>query len=197
MKFITALALAGIFVATFSQSTSAQLLTGHIGFVGEVQADSSEASTATEAVQWNSALVLGASGSFATAGVTNFESASFAPSWNFNDTTPIANFWTVGGFTFALLDSSIDPTGTGGTAPFGSIKVDVNGTVSGNGYSATPFEGTLTFADPNDGSGPNEYTAQWSFAPIPVATPVPEPDPALLLGAALPILALVRRKFKG
>ena len=193
MKTITFLiAAAGMIAVAASQTAGAQPLAGNIGFVGEIEANSSEASTATEAIAWNSALVLGESGSFAAAGITNGESALFSVPWNFNDTTQIDDFWTVGGFTFNLLDSSIDPTGTGGTYPFGSVKVDVDGTASGNGYTAAPFSGTLTFADPNDGSGLEEFTAQWSFA----AVPVPEPGTMALLGAALPALMLVRRKFK-
>ena len=196
MKFITTLVLAGLIAAAASQMASAQLIAGNIGFVGEIVVNSTQASLTTKANFWNGMEVIGnPNGSFATAGITQFASASFAGSWNFNDTTPVTNFWTIGNFSFTLQNSFIDPTGTGGTAGHSSIKVDVEGTVSGNNYTSTPYSGTLTFADPTDGDGPNDFLAQWSFQPVPV--PVPEPAPALLLGAALPVFALVKRKLKG
>ena len=186
-------ALAGV---AATQTASAVPITGNIGFTGEAVVNSSEASTATMVTQWNATQVIGnPNGSFASAGVTQFETAIFSSPWVFNDTTPITSFWSVGGFTFALANSFIDPTGTGGTLGHSSIKVDVNGSVSGNGYTATAFSGTLTFADPNDGTGPDAFTAQWSFTPV---NSVPDGGTtALLLGGALCGLALIKRKTTG
>jgi len=100
----------------------------------------------------------------------------------------------VGGFTFNLSSSSINPSGTGGTYPFGSVKVDISGTLSGNGYTDVPLTGSMLFADPSIPSpGTETFATQLSFAPL----PVPEPGAGLLLGAVLPVLVLVRRKFRG
>lgn len=194
MKYITTLALAGIFALSIPHTSSAQQTSGNLGFTGEILVNSPEASTATEALGWNSTYALGGSGSFAGLGG---QPATFTAPWFFDNTNPIANFWTVDGFSFTLLNSAIDPTGTGGGYPFGSIKVDLSGTVSGDDYATTPFAGTMTFADPNDGSGLDSFTVQLSFTSLPVTTPVPEPGSAVLLGLALPALALLKRKFKG
>ena len=170
-------------------------ITGNIGFTGEAVVNSSQASTSTMVTQWNATQIIGnPSGSFATSGLTQFETAVFSSPWVFNDTTPITSFWSVGGFTFALANSLIDPTGTGGIAGHSSIKVDVNGSVSGHGYTATAFSGTLTFADPNDGTGPDAFTAQWAFTPV---NSVPDGANTLtLLGLTTLGLMLVNRKYR-
>ena len=193
--------LAGLVAAAILPTANAQSITGNIGFTGEIVVNNSfayyAAATATNAIAWNGTEVFGFfpnNSSFGSAGITSLESATFAPNWSFDDTTIITNFWKVGGFTFTLDNSIIDPSGTGGNIGNSSIRVDVDGTISGNGYAITPYTGTMTFADPSDGGGPNAFTAQWAFQPVPV--PVPEPDPRVLLGAALPALLVFKRKFK-
>ena len=191
MKNIIKIAAVAAVAVAVTESANATSISGNIGFTGEAVVNSSQASTATMVTQWNGTEIIGnPSGSFATGGLTQFESVLFSAPWSFNDTTPITGFWQVGAFSFTLANSVIDPTGTGGTAGHSSIKVDVNGTVTGTGYTATAFSGTLTFADPSDGSGPDAFTAQWSFQPVPDGGTT-----VLLLGAALSGLAVVKRKF--
>jgi hypothetical protein len=189
--------IAGVAVlaAVATNNARAVPITGNIGFTGEAVVNSAQASTATMVTQWNATQIIGKpSGSFAASGLTQFETAIFSAPWLFNDTTPISRFWSVGGFTFALASSLIDPTGTGGIAGHSSIKVDVNGSVTGNGYTATAFSGTLTFADPNDGSGPDAFTAQWSFTPV---NSVPDGANTLtLLGLTTLGLVLINRKYR-
>ena len=158
-------------------------INGSIGFAGTVSLNTSSAATATAVTGWHfagttgSPYVAAADGDFAGAlGM----SATFAAPWSFNS-GPLSTFWTVDGFTFDLLSSSITSQGVGQNGN-GFVIVNGMGTVSGNGFTPTPGTWSFTTQDPSAG-------AVFSFS---ASDAVPEPSigaliagGGLLLGAAL------------
>src|SRR2546423_8495557 len=107
---------------------------GNINFTGGVTLDSS-AGTASQVLTWTSASVLAVDGSFIPFVAAGNSVAISAP-WSFNSGA-IANFWTVGGFTFDLIGSVI----TSQTP--NSVSVSGSGTLTGHGFD--PSVGTWTF----------------------------------------------------
>ena len=130
--------------------------------------DTASAGTANEVTGWNNTVVLGRSGSFSS--IANYTPVSIVSPWFFNTSTPISDFWQVGGFSFELLSSSIVTQGSG------AVYVSGVGTVSGNGYEDTTLYWSFTSQDPsldNDG---------WTFSAS--TTAVPEPS-TVVAGALL------------
>lgn len=134
------------------------------------------------------------SGSFST--ISSGTAATFTSStWFFTTGTAINNFWSVGGFTFELLSSSI--TSQGGTVfngPNANGFVVANGTgiVSGNGYTPTAINWSFTSQDPKIPFGDS---AGWTFSAS-SASLVPDGGATvMLLGLALSGVALLKRKL--
>lgn len=172
-------------------------VTGSIGFTGGATFNTSSAATATQVTSWVSPQVTLDSGVFAVPSVfaiTPGTAVAFAPgAWNFNTTTPINSFWSVGGFTFELLSSSV--TSQGGTpGSSGYVAVSGTGIVSGNGYDPTSMSWSFTSQDPKAGVAPDS----WTFSASGTAsggTGVPDGgSTAMFLGAALSGLAFLKKK---
>lgn len=177
---VTALALV--------QSLQATPISGNISFTGWATLDSSSAGNATAVTSWIAPVNAGGTtGTFG--GIANGTAAAFSPAvWNFNTSTPINNFWMVGGFSFELLSSSI--TSQGYDASGGSVTVDGSGWVSATGYTTTLMSWHFTTQD--NGSGTTQ--TQWSFS----AGDQSVPDggaTVMLLGIALSGVALLRKKL--
>src|ERR1044071_9902957 len=107
-RILVFLALGLISCALCVQRAQALEITGAITFAGGVELDSTTVNTATQVLTWldeSGALptVQSASGSFTG---LDGATATFAFPWSFNS-GPIAAFWTVGGFTFNLIASTI------------------------------------------------------------------------------------------
>src|SRR5580700_6776932 len=93
---------ATILLAATATQVHAIPITGNIGFSGLVTLNTSSPATATEVTSWVNSQVEGDSGVFGSgvfALATGTPVTMTSQIWNFNTSTPIANFWSVGGFT--------------------------------------------------------------------------------------------------
>jgi hypothetical protein len=161
-------------------------ITGNITFAGSVSLDMPSVNTATMVTAWHGLAtgdkpqVQSRDGSFFTSGVMPGDGTTFHAPWTFNS-GPISSFWSVDGFTFDLLTSSIVHQGGG------SLAVQGTGNVSHSGFATTPGTFNFTTQDPSASS-------QFSFS---AATAVPEGGTAVLLAIGGLCLAggkLLRRK---
>ena len=182
--------------ALFSPSAQAVEITGHISFAGAVRLNSPSLLSATAVNQWRDvfdqnpgfANVAGApTGSFA--GFVNAgDLAAFATPWTFGVVNggPQNALWSVGGFTFDLLSSTVI------TRTATDLVIHGTGTISGNGFD--PTAGVWDFHISNAG-GQNQQN--FSFAASSDGQGVPDGGSAVaLLGIALAGIEVVRRKIK-
>ncbi len=117
--------------------------------------------------------------------------------WNFNTSTPINSFWTVGGFTFQLLSSFIAAQGTSSSG-MAYLYVEGTGLVSGNGYTPTMMSFNLTSQDPI--AGENAGVDSWSFSASGASTAPSVADggsTVMLMGLALTGVAWMRKNRLG
>src|SRR6266436_8508943 len=172
----------------FSQQAQATAITGDIQFAGETQFDTNSLATATTVVTWydvfhNAGFSSVTSGTGDFAGIAPGTSAAMA-AWAFNPSTPTPGLWSVGGFTFNLLSSTIV------TQNASTLVITGTGIVSGNGFDPTAMDWSFT----TQSSGGRTRTT-FSFSANGVA--VPDGGSAvMLLGAALSALGMARRFLK-
>ena len=174
-------AIGFISCALLSQSAQAAgLISGDITFAGTVTLDTASAGTATKVTAWHglsttpsSGLpqVQDAEGDFATF-ITAGDGVLFHAPWSFNSGA-IASFWSVDGFTFDLLSSSI-----ASPRPSDAVTADGVGTISGHGFDPTP--GTFHFTTQNPSAD-----AQFSFSASGEAVPEPMTIVSFLSGSSL------------
>jgi hypothetical protein len=165
------------------QSIQATTINGNVGFTGRVTYDTGSAGTATEVTSWIDPAVNGTFGAFTT--LAYGTAVSFNPAyWHFATVAPINNFWSVGGFTFELLSSSITAQGTG------FVVVNGTGIVTGNGYTATSMTWSFTSQDPPTTANPDSWTFSVSANSVPDGGAT-----VMLLGLALSGVALLRKKL--
>jgi len=168
------------FAVALTQTARAIPIAGNLGISGAVQLDTGSASTATKALSWINTVANGQSGAFI--GIVNDTSVVMTSPWSFNSGT-LNNFWQVGGFTFNLIKSSIfSQDGT-------FLNVLLAGTVTGNGFDATAFTGTMQLANPA-ANGLTVFTERLSFSAVPDSG-----NTVLLLGMACAAMFLVKRKL--
>jgi len=184
MKLIT-IAGAALLCMALAQSTQAVLITGNMGFTGRVTYDTTSAGTATEVVNWVTPTVNGTSGAFTT--IANGTSVNLVSPWFFNTASAINSFWSVGGFTFQLLSSSVTAQGSGS---LGWVIVNGTGIVTGNGYDATVLGWSFTSQDPSVTQNPTTFTFSASANSVPDGGAT-----VMLLGIALSGVALLKRKL--
>jgi hypothetical protein len=161
----------------------ATLITGNIGFSGAVDMNSTSVNSATEVTSWLNTVAASPSGSFV--GIVNNGDPVLmegATPWSFTSGA-LDNFWSVDGFTFNLASSSIV------SQVGGFLNVLLVGTVSGNGFSTTAFDGSFQVADPASG-GPETYTERLSFNSVPDGGTT-----VVLLGLGLLSLGLLRKQM--
>lgn len=158
-------------------------ITGDIGFSGSVQLNSMSANTATAVTAWYNTVAASPSGSFVGI-VNNGDAVSMtgATPWSFNSGA-LPNFWSVDGFTFSLVTSSIYSQGGG------FLNVLLAGTVAGNGFDVTGFNGSFQVGNPPSG-GRCTFTERLSFNSVPDGGTT-----VMLLGSALMGLGLLKRKL--
>ena len=193
-KTILAVLAIGLFsTGFFCQQAQAAPINGNITFGGSAELDTSSAATATGVILngWHGGSttpiagapqVQSVDGDFATF-VTVGDGTAFASPWSFNS-GPIPNFWSVDGFTFDLISSSItNQGGTPGTSGF--VFVTGSGTASGHGFDPTPGVWRFSTQDPPAGSPP-----QFSFS---ASTAVPEGRITTLFG--LGVLGLIGQRL--
>jgi len=160
------------------QQAQAAQINGAITFAGGVTLDTDSVNTATEVTSWVDATVQSGSGSFA--GLDNM-AVAFTPTWFFNS-GPIVAFWSVGGFTFDLIASSVFQR-------FGDgfLLVTGTGTITGNGLE--PSFGTWFFSVQDD---PANDVFSWSGG----TEAIPDGGATVaLLGLSLAGIEGIRRKL--
>ena len=183
-KFI-ALAGAAVLTVALTQTVQAIPVTGNIGFSGTADLNSRSVNMASAVVAggWRNTVVGSASGSFAFI-PTLAPVVMTSSQWNFVSGA-LPAFWSVGGFTFDLVSSSIFSQGGG------FLNVLLNGMVTGNNYDPTQFSGSFQVADPA-ANGQVTFTERISFN----STAVPDGGATvLLLGMGLIAMTLLKRKM--
>ena len=182
IKFLYS-SLAGIALTMFAQTLQAVPITGNIGFSGTAQLNTTTVQTATEVVSWFPTVVNAESGSFSSVAIGS--DVLLASPWLFNS-GPLNNFWRVGGFTFDLLSSTISLR----QGLF--LDVSLIGTVTGNGFTDSPFTGTFQVGDPS-ANGDTTFTERLSFT----NAAVPDGGSTLImLGLTGLAMALVKRHLR-
>jgi hypothetical protein len=190
-KTLLALLTTGILSsAFFSQQAQATAITGNINFAGSVQFDTNSLATATRVVTWfdvfhnagHSNVTGGSTGDFA--GILPGTQANMGQPWIFNPSTPTPGLWSVGGFTFDLLSSTVV------TQNAGLLFVTGTGTVSGNGFDPTAMAWSFTTQSAN-----GRTNTEFSFSANGVAAP-DGGSAVALLGLALTGIEVLRRKLR-
>ena len=173
--------------AVFSQQAQATQINGNINFAGSVQFDTNLLQNVTKVVTWFdilnhagfSSVAPGGTGDFA--GIAPGTQATMAQPWIFIPSTPTPGLWSVGGFTFDLLTSTVV------TRNSTFLNISGTGIVSGNGFDPTSME--WSFTAQNAGGRPRTI---FSFSANGVAVPDGGAT-VMLLGAALGVLGMARR----
>jgi VPDSG-CTERM motif len=161
--------------------TASTAIQGNITFSGGATLDTGNANTAHAVTSFKNTVVQSVSGDFDTF-INDLDPATFSASWVFDPSTPTSSLWSVGGFTFDLLTSTIVMRGGG------FLIISGTGTISGNGFD--PTAGTWSFTTQNPSS-----RGTFSFSAGGLA--VPDGGSAVgLLGLALIGIEVLRRKFK-
>jgi hypothetical protein len=173
--------------AVFSQQAQASQINGNINFAGSVQFNTNLLQNVTRVVTWYdilnhagfSSVAPGGTGDFA--GIAPGTQATMAQPWIFIPSTPTPGLWSVGGFTFDLLTSTVV------TRNSTFLNISGTGIVSGNGFDPTSME--WSFTAQNAGGRPRTI---FSFSANGVAVP-DGGTTVMLLGAALGVLGMARR----
>lgn len=134
--------IAGALLLAFAVTnvSLADPINGKITFAGGMTLDSSNPDTATAVTSWVNSKVQSSSGDFATFASAG-DAVAFNAPWSFNSGA-ISNFWSVDGFTFDLISSTILSQGSG------FLNVIGVGTASGHGFD--PYVGTWRFSTQDD-----------------------------------------------
>ena len=190
-KTILTLIVAGFALTSLStQEAQAAQIHGRLDLAGSVRFDSSALQNVTQVLDWRD--VFGNLGFSNVAGVTGTyvglvslgDQATMATPWIFNPSTPTPSLWSVDGFTFDLTSATIVTQ----NATF--LNITGVGTVSGNGFDATPARWAFTVQ--NAGGGTGDF---FSFSAN-TASNVPDGGSAVaLLGISLVAIEFVRRKL--
>ena len=200
---LTALTIGALGFGILSNEAHAVLIVGDIQFAGRADLNGNTLTpnppnpfppspiipaTAVEAGGFTSVTVSSTSGDFSV--VPNSTPVTYTPlQWNFNSGA-IANFWTVGGFTFDLTSSAVQ-------SQSGSfLEVTGNGFVRSTNplLDLTPAFYTFSISSADGATTGNVYGFSASTATRGVG--VPEGGSALaLLGMAFAGIELARRKL--
>lgn len=173
------LVLVAVFLGStfFSQDATATLITGSIAFSGQMQYDTGNLDTADAITRWGNTKVQSADGSFGV--IPQLSAANFSAPWNFDPSTPRAGLWSVGGFTFDLLTSTIVSQGGG------LLSLTGTGFVVNSAFETTA--GTWTFTSQSASTGRFIFTS---------GSAVPDGGSALaLLGIGVVGIEALRRKI--
>ncbi len=167
----------------FSQQAHASPINGDIQFAGSAQFDTNSLLTATTVASWiNAHTEAGYTGDFS--GILINTPVTMGTSWIFSPSTPTPGLWSVGGFTFDLLSSTV------AMRTASALVIEGTGIVSGNGFDPTAMDWSFT----TQSSGGRTRTV-FSFSANGVA--VPDGGSAVaLLGLALTGIEVLRRRLK-
>ena len=164
-------------------------ISGNISFAGGVTFNNTSAISATAVTSWASPAVSLVSGTFATSspGAALADPAQFTTSsWNLNTFTHVLNFWSVDGFSFELLSSSVFQQTSSSIIATGTVIV------SGNGYTPTSMLWMFTAPEIMVGYAPTATFRVYSNNNGPVSVPDGGAT-AALLGIALAGLRWMRK----
>ena len=163
-------------------SASADQIVGNITIDGGATLDTGVVGTANAVTAWISPDVDSRDGNFAAFVAVGAPVTMTAP-WTFDPSGPLAAFWSVGGFTFNLLSSSVDFQNAN------SLVISGSGTIVGNGFDPTP--GVFNFST----QAPSA-SGVFSFSAANGAVGVPDGGSTIgLLGFGLLGLSSLRRRF--
>jgi hypothetical protein len=190
-KTIFAVLATGILsCAAFSHQAQATSINGDIQFGGETQFDTNSLATATHVNTWfdvfhNAGFSSITRGTGDFGGIAPGTQAATAQLWMFNPSTPTPSLWSVGGFTFHLLSSTVP------TQNASSLTVAGTGIVSGNGFDPTFMNWSFTPA-----SSGGETSITFSFTAIGSTAVADTGSAVALLGFALTGIEVLRRRLR-
>ena len=178
-----------------AQATPSVLITGDIQFAGEVAFDTNSLATATRVATWFDVFhnagfssVTSASGDIALF-VSPGDQATMS-SWVFNPSTPTLGLWSVGGFTFNLLASTVV------TQNATTLVIEGIGIVSGNGFDPTSMQWSFTTQSAGGGTRTSFSFSGNGNAIGGVGHGLPDGGSGIaLLGIVLIGIEVLRRKF--
>jgi VPDSG-CTERM motif len=189
-KTILAVLATGILsCAAFSDQAQATSINGDIQFGGETQFATNSLATATHVNTWfdvfhNAGFSSVTSGTGDFAGIAPGTQAAMTQLWMFNPSTLTPSLWSVGGFTFELLSSTVP------TQNALSLTVAGTGIVSGNGFDRTSMDWSFTTAGSGGETSTFSFTANGSIV-------APDTGSAVaLLGFALTGIEVLRRRLR-
>lgn len=187
------LAIGVLSCALLSQPARAQTpIQGTIQFGGAALFDTNSLATATRVNVWfddqsnpgHSTVEPGNTGVFAA--IPSGTQADMAQPWIFNPSTPTPHLWSVAGFTFDLLSSTIV------TQNASFLNISGTGIVSGPpGFDPTNMDWAFSTQSAGGGTG-----TIFSFSANGVAVPEPAASALTLLGFALTGMEVWRRKLR-
>jgi hypothetical protein len=180
-SIIATLAAGFLCCGLLSEVATATLITGSISFSGQVQYDTGNLNTADAITSYSNARVQGSNGSFG--GIAQNTAANFNVPWNFDSSAPKSALWSVGGFTFDLLTSTIVNQGGG------ILTIMGTGIISSTNQAFDSTAGTWVFSS-------QDPSTRGKFSFSVGNTAVPEGGSALaLLGIGLVVIETLRRRF--
>ncbi len=178
---LTLLATSLATVGLTSHQAQASQINGAITFAGGAIFDTNSLATATRVNSFEDVTVMSRDGDFAAFANVG-DAVSTTTPYVFVPSTPTPALWSVGGFTFDLANSVVVLQTSGFLAITGS------GTISGNGFDATPGTWSFTSQSPS-------ASGVFSFSAGSNAQGVPEGGSTVaLLGLGLAGVAMLRRK---
>ncbi|HVR35616.1 MAG TPA: VPDSG-CTERM sorting domain-containing protein [Methylomirabilota bacterium] len=167
-------------VSLFASNASAIQIGGNITFTGGATLNGA-LSSATSVTSFENVQVLNLDGAY-SGFVSVGDAVTMAPSWQFNPSTAVNGLWSVGGFSFDLIASTIEHQSNAG------LTISGTGTLSGNGYEST--SGLWSFSTQSISSG-----GVFSFSGATTSTAaVPDSgSTAMLLGLVLISIVTISR----
>jgi hypothetical protein len=189
MKSITLKYLASAaFASGLVLSTQGIPITGNITMAGQAVFNAPTVNTATEVTSWGLNDYVKSENGFGGFVAVN-DTVTMGGAWTFLPAPGTASpaLWSVDGFTFDLTSSIVQSQGGG------FLDITGVGTISSThaGYTTTAFNWNFSSQEPAAGT-----PATWSWSASTLQTAVPDGGTtAILLGAALTGLGLLRRKL--
>jgi hypothetical protein len=185
-KTILAVLATGVLsCALFSQQAQATPINGMINLGGSAHFDTNSLATATRVITWiNTHVEAGSTGDFA--GIPINTPVAMAAPWIFNPSTPRPGLWSVAGFTFDLLSSSVLVQNAF------ALVITGTGIVSGNGFDPTNADWSFAVTSSNGNT-----RARFSFQASGNAAGVPDGGSTIaFVGIALIAIEVLRRKLR-
>lgn len=173
----------GAFALATVGMASAATIHGALTIAGGATLNANSTDSATGVTSWVSPTVFSRDGDFASYILAGDE-VTMVDSWTFDSLIEVANFWSVGGFTFDLTSSYVSLQSDG------DLIVKGSGWISGNGFEATAGSWNFTSQNPS-ANGVFSFSASTAVQP----TSVPDGGATLaLIGSVLIGLGTVARR---